>query len=299
MSKVSEEMRKEFGENDALRDKGLTTPEDIQRFNDIPYGKDPLWECLDLYRLKEKSGRLPVIMIVHGGGWVYGTKETYQFYGMNLAQRGFAVVNATYRLAPEAKFPAQLEDICLTAEWIQKNAEQYGLDTDNVFAVGDSAGGHLLGLFCSLLTDADYASHFTFKVPEGFRLKAVGMNCGAYKMFGMDETTGIDKDRELMEDLLPEHGSSAEQALMNVTDHVNADFPPAFIMSCKGDFLLKQLPLLKQAYDLAGAESETVVYGTDEEPLYHVFHVNIREAQAKICNDDECAFFMAHSTGRK
>lgn len=291
MSEVSKDLRKEFGENDARRDAGLVTPDDVVRFNDRQYGQDPVWECLDIYKPRNAEGRLPVIMIVHGGGWVYGTKETYQFYGMSLAQRGFAVVNFTYRLAPEAKFPAQLEDICLAAEWMQENAQVYGLDMEHVFAVGDSAGGHLLGLFCALLTDRNYAENFPFRVPENFRLRAVGMNCGAYKMFGMDGTTGVDRDRELMNDLLPERGSEREQALINVTDHVNDSFPPAFIMSCKGDFLLKQVPLLKKAYEDAGALCRVKIYGSDEEPLYHVFHVNIREAEGRKCNDDECAFF--------
>ena len=55
---------------------------------------------LDVYRPKLNiKGKLPVIMSVHGGGWVYGDKDVYQWYCMNLAQRGFAVVNYSYRLA--------------------------------------------------------------------------------------------------------------------------------------------------------------------------------------------------------
>ena len=62
------------------------------------------WQKLDVYRQKDATGKLPVIVSVHGGGWVYGDKERYQFYCMDLAERGFAVVNFSYRLAPEYKF---------------------------------------------------------------------------------------------------------------------------------------------------------------------------------------------------
>ena len=110
MSAVSDKIRKMFGEGDAERDAGLSTPSDVVRYDDIVYGKDPKWQCLDVYRPKFRKGKLPVIISVHGGGWVYGDKEVYQWYCMNLAQRGFAVVNFTYRLAPEYKFPASLED---------------------------------------------------------------------------------------------------------------------------------------------------------------------------------------------
>ena len=75
MSKTSERVRKEWKIGDAKRDAGLTTPEDIERFDNIAYGSDPVWNLLDVYRPKEQKGKLPVIVNIHGGGWVYGNKE--------------------------------------------------------------------------------------------------------------------------------------------------------------------------------------------------------------------------------
>ena len=85
MSQASDTMRREWKINDAKRDAGLTTPDDIQRFDDIQYGPDPVENKLDVYRPKNTQGKIPVIVSVHGGGWVYGDKELYQFYGMTLA----------------------------------------------------------------------------------------------------------------------------------------------------------------------------------------------------------------------
>ena len=124
MSQASDTMRREWKINDAKRDAGLTTPDDIQRFDDIQYGPDPVENKLDVYRPKNAQGKIPVIVSVHGGGWVYGDKELYQFYGMTLAQRGFAVVNFTYRLAPEVKFPAPLEDTNNVISWMYVNQEE-------------------------------------------------------------------------------------------------------------------------------------------------------------------------------
>ena len=76
MSESSDLIRKMFREGDRKRDAGLTTPESIQRYDDILYGTDTDWQILDVYRPKESDGKkLPVIVSIHGGGWVYGDKD--------------------------------------------------------------------------------------------------------------------------------------------------------------------------------------------------------------------------------
>lgn len=291
MSQASDTMRREWKINDAKRDAGLTTPDDIQRFDDIQYGLDPVENKLDVYRPKNAQGKIPVIVSVHGGGWVYGDKELYQFYGMTLAQRGFAVVNFTYRLAPEVKFPAPLEDTNNVISWMYENQEEYGLDMDHVFMVGDSAGGHLCGLYSAICTNPEYAVNYTFKVPNGFVPQAVALNCGAYNPLSEVGVLGGEQDQELMGDFLPEKGSARERALVNVTDHVTEKFPPVYLMTCVGDFCRPQAPLLEAALKKNGVYYEFKTYGTEENPLYHVFHVTIQEPEGQKCNDEECDFF--------
>lgn len=291
MSKTSDAMRKEWKVNDAKRDAGLTTPENIERFDDFQYGPDPVWNKLDVYRPKEEKAKLPVIVNVHGGGWVYGDKELYQFYGMTLAQRGFAVVNFTYRLAPEEKYPAPLEDTNQVIQWMYDNEEQYGLDMEHVFMVGDSAGGHLCGLYSAICTNPEYARNYEFKVPNGFVPEAVALNCGAYNPMGDEKVIGNEQDNELMGDFLPEKGSEREKKLINLTNHVTPEFPPVYLMTCIGDFCRPQAPLLETALKKNGVYYEYKTYGTEEEPLYHVFHVTIQEPEGQKCNDEECQFF--------
>ena len=291
MSKASDTMRREWKINDAKRDAGLTTPDDIQRFDDIQYGPDPVQNKLDVYRPKNAQGKIPVIVSVHGGGWVYGDKELYQFYGMTLAQRGFAVVNFTYRLAPEAKFPAPLEDTNNVISWMYENQEEYGLDMDHVFMVGDSAGGHLCGLYSAICTNPEYAVNYTFKVPNGFVPQAVALNCGAYNPLSEVGVLGDEQDQELMGDFLPEKGSAKERALINVTDHVTEKFPPVYLMTCVGDFCRPQAPLLETVLKKNGVYYEFKTYGTEENPLYHVFHLTMQEPEGQKCNDEECDFF--------
>lgn len=293
MSEISERLRAEFGSGDAQRDAGLTTPANIRRYDGIRYGEDMEWNVLDVYRPRYAFGkRLPVILIVHGGAWVYGTKEVYQFYGMELASKGFAVVNYTYRLAPEHPFPASLEDSVRVCRWILSQADTYLFDTDRIFAAGDSAGGHLLGLLCAFLCRPDYAARFRFSAPEGFRLRGIGMNCGIYDPFA--KGAGSDAlDREaLMADLLGEKKDDpAARSLTDVLSWVSAAFPPMMIVSAKGDYLLPQASLLEDACRKAGVRYVTRIYGDADTPLYHVFHCNLREPAGRVCNDEECAFF--------
>ena len=162
---------------------------------------------------------------------------------------------------------------------------------NHVFMVGDSAGGHLCGLYSAICTNPEYAVNYTFKVPDGFVPQAVALNCGAYNPFSKEGVLGDEQDQELMEDFLPEKGSAKERALVNVTDHVTENFPPVYLMTCVGDFCRPQAPLLEAALKKNGVYYEFKTYGTEENPLYHVFHVTIQEPEGQKCNDEECDFF--------
>ncbi len=291
MSITSFLVRSSFGSNDRKRDAGLSTPETIERFDDIQYGPEKKWQILDVYRPRSFEGLLPVIVNVHGGGFVYGTKEVYQFYCMELAGHGFAVVNFTYRLAPEFKFPSALEDTAAVFGWVLENAEKYGFDTKNIFAVGDSAGATLLSLYCCIHTNPDYARNYSFKTP--CCPKAVLLNCGQYHQPYRKKK---DLTSLLMANLMPHHGTEEEYRLLNVDEHTSPDFPPAYIMTGEGDFLAGQAPLLYENLKNLGVEVQYHYYGNKDHVLGHVFHCNIRLPEAAQCNSDECAFLRRKIT---
>lgn len=291
MSEVSDMIRENFKKSDDVRDAGLSTPADIVRYDDITYGEDVKWQALDVYRPKNGEGKtLPVIVSVHGGAWVYGDKELYQYYCMSLAQRGFAVVNFTYRLAPEYKFPAPLEDTNLVFAWALKHAEEYGFDTEHIFAVGDSAGAHILGLYTAICTNPEYAAEYGFKAPDGFAPTAIALNCGKYEISLAGSSTD-EQTKLLMLDFLPERGSAKEHELINVTNHVTKRYPPTFIMTATGDFLKEQAPIMASKLNSCNVPFAYRLYGDCEHELGHVFHCDMRSEDARLCNDAECNFF--------
>ena len=275
--------------DDAKRNEGLATPEGIERFDNISYGKHER-NVLDVYRPKNKKGKLPVIVSIHGGGWVYGNKEIMQFYCMSLAEQGFAVVNFSYRLAPEHKHPTPLIDANKIFCWIFENADTYGFDINNVFAVGDSVGANILGLYCCLCTDSNYSEKLSIKTPEGFVPSAVALNSGVYRLVRGEE----DLMDSLAEAYFPNGGTDSEYEEINLARFITYDFPPTFVMTAPGDFLTCQAKPFFDLLESKGVEAQYRSYGNSENQLHHVFHINIKLSEAQRCNREECAFFAKY-----
>jgi len=291
MSVAGEMFIKMASIGDAKRDKGLITPNDITRYDNIVYGENEKWQRLDVYKpTKDLEKKLPVIVSIHGGGWVYGNKEVYQFYCMNLAQRGFVVVNFTYRLAPEFKFPAPIEDTNQVLHWVFEHAKEYGFDTNHIFAVGDSAGGHTLALYSCICTNKAYAKSFAIKQPKDFTFKAIALNCGKYHVY--TDQRGDELTKELMTDYLPQKGTPEEIERICVENHITDKFPPTFLMTSNDDSLKCQAPILQEKLMEHDVPFEMHFYGDRSHRLGHVFHCDVQSEFAKKCNDDECHFFQ-------
>jgi acetyl esterase/lipase len=109
-------------------------------------------QVLDLYLPNDDSwlqGR-PLLIWVHGGGWIMGDKDDamgmYGRYCRKLAEHGIAAANVSYRLSPEVKHPGHIEDIARATAWLVEHANALGYDPAHIFVSGHSAGGHLAAL---------------------------------------------------------------------------------------------------------------------------------------------------------
>lgn len=291
MSMMSFIMRVMCKKNDAKRDAGLVYPDNVVRVENIAYGPHKM-NVLDVYRPQTTEEKLPVIVSVHGGGWVYGDKELYSYYCADLAKRGFAVVNFTYRLSPENKFPCHLEDTAMVFDWVKKNADQFGFDMEHVFGVGDSAGGHILSLYCSLCANPEFAANFEFQPVEYVLPTAIALNCAVLDIDAID--SGMAKSSlKLMDDVLPRKKKKEYLPLINPIAHVNEKYPPCFIMTSNEDFLKEQPATFMKKLDVCGVTYKYEFYGDEENLLGHVFHLDMKNEVGKLCNNDECDYFKS------
>ncbi|WP_300686493.1 alpha/beta hydrolase [Chryseobacterium sp.] len=100
----------------------------------------------DVYYPLDSSKKYPGIAMVHGGGWISGSKENEKYMAMELASKGFVAIAIGYRLADAAKYPAGIEDIENGIQWLKKNHAKYTLDKKKIVVLGESAGAQMATL---------------------------------------------------------------------------------------------------------------------------------------------------------
>jgi acetyl esterase/lipase len=271
-------------------------PQDVRLIENVGYGEDPLYNLLDIAYPDTQRDSYPVIVHVHGGGWVYGTKDTiYKAYGMAMAQKGFAVITLNYRLAPTHNFPSQLYDIDQVMQFIQQHAKQYSLDSHHVFMIGDSAGAHLIALYQTLLrTSLSHPFHFQSNID----VKAVALSCGVYDF----DTFNTAKIR------FPQKTNTLRSlfGVSHVKTHplyhwssplklIDQSFPDTFVISSQFD------PLYPQTQEFIGKlHKENIVcksFVVDKKwRLPHVFNTRLSYTQSIEVLDEVTDFFHTRVT---
>lgn len=286
------QMREKWEAGDLERDAGVIDPADVTRYEDLRYGEFPE-NLLDVYCPEGTEGLMPTIISIHGGGWFYGSKQLYSHYCLRLAKRGFTVVNFDYRLAPENKYPAPLEDCCNVLRWILEKGEEYHIDRNNLFLVGDSAGGQLAFQLLTMMTNEKYNALFDFSPPKELKINACGLNCGCYFM-PVSRLLPPKKLGAIFEAYFPENYLPWVPSL-NAEKYITKAFPPSFVMSAANDYLKFMAPMLHARLKFRGVESKLKIYGKkNQKEMGHVFHLNCHLEVADQCNDEQCAFFRTH-----
>lgn len=275
--------------SDKKRDAAIPLPEDVTECRNISYGPHGQWNLLDVYYPGGTEKPLPTIVSIHGGGYVYGSKEIYRRYGMDMARRGFAFVNFNYRLAPKWKFPAPLADTNAVLQWVRVNARRYHLDPERIILVGDSAGAQLASQYAAIFTNPKYASLFELNLPK-VTIRALGLNCGRYDMAGWMAA----KRKGLALDYLGKE-IPADDPRLDVLGAVTKKYPPAYITTAHNDFLKDDAEPMFHFLNGKGVSCGWKCYGAPErKDIGHVFHVNILLPEAIACNDDAAAFFRRY-----
>jgi acetyl esterase/lipase len=229
---------------------------------DVPYGEFGRRNHLDIWRrsdLPDDAGA-PVLIQVHGGAWVSGSKEQQGAPLMgHLAERGWVSVALNYRLSPRSTWPDQIVDVKRAIAWVKEHVVEYGGDPDFVVITGGSAGGHLSAL--AALTAGQPAFQPGFEEADT-RVQAAVPMYGIYDFTNRDRTGRADMEpmlsRLVFKSTLADARHVWEQA--SPMSWVGPDAPPFFIAHGANDSLVPVEQARSFAAMLREASDQPVVY---------------------------------------
>lgn len=262
-------------DGDAAKHATQTPPENVVKNTDIPYIDDGnIYHLLDVYYPSDRDDvrSLPIIVDIHGGGWMYGDKNLNEYYCLELASRGYVVFNISYRLVPDVTVNEQIQDCLAAMNYINDNYKAY-TDNSDMLLTGDSAGGMLSVYTASIMQSNELQK--VFEAPyyaNGIQPKSLLLTSpvafmkdgGAFSVYtkilwGKDYKT---------------KATYNYMDLSEIIDYV--ELPPTYLITSDGDSLAHDQT--HRAYDLLrekGVDCEIANFGDDEngKALPHVFSV--------------------------
>ena len=246
----------------------------VERITNISYARSRgLNLKLDVYRDWNRPTDAPVLLQIHGGAWIVGSKNEQGVPLMRrMAKRGWVCVSVDYRLSPHATFPDHLIDLKRAISWIRSHISEYGGDPSRIVATGGSAGGHLCALVGLTGNDPAYQPEF-----EEVDTSVVG--CvpfyGVYDFtnrFGHWPHAGLARilEKQVMKGSLQESPEAYEAA--SPMSRVHADAPPFLIVHGTHDTLVPVEDARQFSRMLREVSKQPVIY-TEIPGAQHAFEI--------------------------
>jgi acetyl esterase len=245
------------------------------------YGADPDM-LLDVFRPASASGPLPLVVWVHGGGFVGGSKDELAGYFKLVAGNGFAVAAPRYSLAPGRRYPTPLRQLMQALQYLQANAGRLLINPDRIALAGDSAGAQIAAQAGALVTTPGYADAvgITATITPA-QLRGLILACGPYDLQLVRHPTSP-AGRLFMQVALQAYSGQRRFlddpafAAWSITDHVSAAFPPALITVGNADPLRPHSELLADRLEAQGTVTETLFFPVGHRPpVDHEYQFNL------------------------
>lgn len=238
------------------------------------------------------DGPFPVLVYLHGGGWICGSPATHRKLAHRFAEAGYLVFNVDYRMAPEHPFPTPFDDCVEAVRWVSREAGRWGGDVSRIAIGGDSAGGNLSAATAIALAD-----------DPAVDIKAALLIYGVFDFASMDLATGAqdvapemaEAGPKLVELMVGSYlGSERLDAVLadpRVSPiHRAAALPPSHIVCGDMDPLVEQAKVLAETLEKAGVTHEFFV----EAGMPHGYAQMEFFPQAQQSIERMCAFLRTH-----
>ncbi|WP_459497002.1 alpha/beta hydrolase fold domain-containing protein [Aquirufa nivalisilvae] len=230
----------------------------------IPFAQDTLKKhLLDIYLPANTTGKIPLVVFIHGGGWLVNDKYADMGYMGNtltaMINRGFAVASIDYRWASQAIFPAQIQDCYQALTFLCEQADKYHLDKNRIAIMGFSAGGHLASLV-GLANNNKLPEFFMKGKAQKFNIKAVVDFYGPSDLTGLESSDDPKAPEAILLGAVPiERPDLAKKA--SPVSYVDAQDPPFLIIHGEKDKSVnnKQSKLLSGWLSSVAVKNELII----------------------------------------
>ncbi len=243
---------------------------------------------LDIHRPSAAVDGGPVVVWIHGGGFVSGRRGDISNYAKILAGEGFVVVNVDYTIAPEATYPGPVREVLKALSFLRREGSNLDLPSTRFVLAGDSAGAQIAAQTAAVIGNRDYAGLVGVEPDiEPGHIAGALLHCGVYDIGGMGRDGGIlgwfvgsagwaySGKRDWRDD--------AYFRTMSISPHLTQAFPPTFISAGNADPLGPQSLALAAALDKAGVPVETLFFGADyKPPLGHEYQFDLNTEAGRL-----------------
>jgi acetyl esterase len=208
----------------------------------------------------EENGPLPVLVYYHGGGWVIGNLDTNDSLSRLLANKASAVVvSVDYRLAPEHRFPAAVDDCYAALEWVSRNADKLNVDASRIAFGGGSAGGNLTAAVALMARDRA-GPRLAYQVMFYPATNLLDLSTNSHRDFG--DGYGLTREHiEFFRDsYLPEVEDRKNPYASPLLAENLEGLPPAIVITAGFDVLRDEGVAYAERLEAAGVPTASVEY---------------------------------------
>ncbi len=238
----------------------MTNSPKVKKYDDLIYQNYGGREMhLDLFvpsKYKRKD-KFPVVVMIHGGGWISGDKSLQWAMAEKLAENGYICATVEYRMLLEASYPAAVVDIKTAIKFLRSQYKNYPIDTTKFATYGGSAGGQLAALVASTGYYNHYADTLVYK---GFSNKVQAMvDVDGVLHFLHKDADEVRPEQETVSTRWFACNPNDNKAVWNegsALSHVNKDFPPSLMLKSKYDRFLAGHQDLSNGLDSLGIYNE-------------------------------------------
>lgn len=211
-----------------------------------------------LYRPQRASAPLPTLVYFHGGGWTIGDLDTHDVLCRQLcAEAGVAVLSVDYRLAPEHRFPAAVDDCVAATRWVLQHGAGEGLDPQRVAVGGDSAGGNLAAVVALVLRGQAPALQFQLLIYPATDMRAVA---ASHQSNGQGYLLTADSIAYYRGHYMPQAGTWPDWRASPLLADKHAGLPPALVLTAGFDPLRDEGRQYADALSAAGTPAQYICF---------------------------------------